>query len=266
MKTLVIVKIGGNVLDDPEARESFLGDFAALPGPKLLVHGGGKIASEMGLKLGLKPTYHNGRRITDDATIELVSMVYGGLINGQLTARLQSLGCNAIGLRGSDANILPARKRPKTSVDFGWVGDLDPSKLDPFFLNTLLGMGLTPVIAPLTHDNQGNILNTNADAIVSTLATLLSPIYKVRLIYCFEKKGVLERPDDDASVLSELTQEDYSTMKANCSARGGMLPKLDSAFAAAAGGVDTVIIGAAEDLCKNVKKNGTCGTRIMLHN
>lgn len=261
---LTIVKIGGNVLDEPGALQSFLADFAALSGAKILVHGGGKIASAIGQRLGLTPQYVQGRRITDDATLELATMVYGGLINRQLTTALQALGCNAVGITGADGNVMPAAKRPAGETDFGWVGDPIPERCATGILNAWLQQGLTPVFAPLTHDGAGHLLNTNADTIASVLARALSGHYRVRLFFCFEKKGILENPDDDTSVLPALNREQYRMLQEKASVSGGILPKLDNAFAAAAAGVDTVIIGSAADLIANFAADSVCGTLIQV--
>src|ERR1044071_7281475 len=201
MEKLFIIKIGGNVIDDEDYLRSFLVDFAAIEGKKILVHGGGKIASRLGEQLGIQSNYINGRRITDDATIDLVTMVYGGLVNKKIVARLQSLDCNATGLTGADGNTIPASKRPVKEVDFGWVGDIESSQLNTSNLSLFLENNLIPVFAPLTHDSKGHILNTNADTIASAVAIALSTRYNVRLIYCFEKKGILENVEDNSSVI-----------------------------------------------------------------
>src|ERR1700749_3179655 len=198
MDKLFIIKVGGNIIDDQTKLASFLKDFAKISGANslhpfrgrgLLVHEGGKIATEIGNKLNIESKYISGRRITDDDTIDLVTMVYGGLINKKIVAQLQSLNCNAIGLTGADANIIPAKKRAVKDVDFGWVGDIDNSKVKSENLKALLESNFTPILAPLTHDEQGHILNTNADTIASSIAVALSTYYDVRLIYCFEKKA-----------------------------------------------------------------------------
>jgi len=260
---ITIIKIGGNVLDEPAALTSFLANFAALPGAKILVHGGGKIASAIGQRLGLPPHYVQGRRITDDATLDLVTMVYGGLINRQLTAQLQALGCNALGVTGADGNVLPALKRPAGEVDFGWVGDPSPERCGTDVLDAWLQQGLTPVFAPLTHDGQGHLLNTNADTIASVLARALTRRYQVRLLFCFEKKGILENPDDDHSVMPAINREQYRRLQAETAVSGGILPKLDNAFAAAAAGVEMVVIGSAADLIANFTADSVCGTLIQ---
>ncbi len=249
--TLLVIKIGGNVLDEPAALTTFLADFAALPEPKILVHGGGKIATQLGQRLGLEPRYFNGRRITDKATLDLVTMVYGGLINRQLTAQLQALGCNAIGLTGADANTLSAVKRPVQAVDFGWVGDVQPANVDTARLQLFINQGLSLIIAPLTHDGQGHLLNTNADTMAAVIASALAPEHRVHLLFCFEKKGILEDPDDEQSVLPVLDQAAYLALQEKAAVSGGILPKLDNAFLAANAGVDRVVIGQAEDLRAN---------------
>ncbi|TPE45961.1 acetylglutamate kinase [Pontibacter mangrovi] len=246
---MIIVKIGGNILDSPERLQAFLADFAQLPGPKLLVHGGGKIASAFGQRLGIEPKMVEGRRITDAETLELVTMVYGGLVNKQVVARLQALYCNAIGLTGADANIIPAHKRPVRTIDYGFAGDVaGPDSINVAALETIIEAGLTPVFAPLTHDTQGSMLNTNADTIASVLATALAPKYKVQLVYCFEKKGVLQDSENDASVIPHINASKYKTLKAEGVVHAGMVPKLDNAFAAMQQGVAQVLICEAEAL------------------
>ena len=261
MEKLFVIKIGGNVVDDSTALNSFLQKFAAIDGCKILIHGGGKIATSIGKKLGIEPNYINGRRITDEATIDLVTMVYGGLINKQLVASLQSMHCNAIGLTGADANIIPANKRPVTEIDYGFVGDVASSKLAVDSLQLFLDNNLVPVVAPLTHDGQGQMLNTNADTIASALAVALSKQYDVRLIYCFEKKGVLENVEDESSVIQLINKEKYQQLLADKKLADGILPKIENAFAAIDSGVNEVLIGDANDLLQNITEN-TIGTLI----
>jgi acetylglutamate kinase len=255
MEKLFVIKIGGNVIDDETALQSFLKNFAEIKGAKILVHGGGKIATKIGDKLGIQSNYINGRRITDEATIDLVTMVYGGLVNKKVVAKLQSMNCNAIGLTGADANIIPAVKRPVKEIDYGFVGDIDSSKLKVENLELLLKNNITPIIAPLTHDGNGQMLNTNADTITSTLAVALSKNYNVRLIYCFEKKGVLENVDDDNSVINLITKEKYQQLLNEKKLFDGILPKIDNAFDAINNGVKEVLIGDAKDLLQNVTEN-----------
>jgi len=258
MEQLFIIKIGGNVIDDEENLSSFLNTVAAIKGKKILVHGGGKIATKIGEQLGIVPNYINGRRITDAATIDLVTMVYGGLLNKKIVAQLQAKGVNAIGLTGADANIIPAIKRPVKEIDYGFVGDV--ISLESGVLSREPGMtslelfvenGLVPVFAPLTHDGKGQVLNTNADTIASVLAVALSKKYQVRLIYCFEKKGVLENVADDQSVITLITRDIYKYLLDQHKLFDGILPKIDNAFAAIDSGVQEVVIGDAKDLLKN---------------
>jgi acetylglutamate kinase len=261
MDKLFVIKIGGNIIDDEAALQLFLKKFASVRGNKILVHGGGKIATSIGKQLGIEPNYINGRRITDEATIDLVSMVYGGLINKKMVASLQSMHCNAIGLTGADANCIPAVKRPVTEIDYGFVGDINISQLAVDSLHLFLNNKLVPVVAPLTHDREGQILNTNADTIASSLAIALSKLYDVRLIYCFEKKGVLENVDDESSVITLMQREKYKQLIAGNKLAGGILPKIENAFAAIDSGVGEVLIGDANDLLQNISGN-TIGTLI----
>lgn len=260
MKKLFVIKIGGNVVDDSVALDSFLQKFASIDAYKILVHGGGKIASSIGKQLGIEPDYVNGRRITDKETIDLVTMVYGGLINKKLVAALQSMQCNAIGLTGADANILPSVKRPVKEIDYGFVGDISPL-LAVHSLQLLLTNGLVPVIAPLTHDGNGQMLNTNADTIASAIAVALSEWYNVRLIYCFEKKGVLENIYDENSVISQINKEKYKQLLQHGKLADGILPKIENAFHAISSGVQEVLIGDAQDLPQNITEK-TSGTLI----
>lgn len=249
---LYVIKIGGNVIDDEEALQSFLHDFAQVPGHKILVHGGGKIASRIGEQLGIQANYINGRRITDAETMDLVTMVYGGLVNKKIVAKLQALQCNALGLTGADAGILPAVKRPVREVDYGFAGDIVSSADAAKNLNLLVANDFTLVVAPLTHDRNGQMLNTNADTIASALAVNLSENFEVRLIYCFEKKGVLEQVTDEDSVIPLITREKYAQLLADNKLFEGILPKIDNAFAAIGNGVKEVLIGHAKDLLQNV--------------
>jgi len=275
MEQLLVIKIGGNVIDNAPALESFLKKFATIDAKKILVHGGGKIATKIGDQLGIQSNYINGRRVTDAQSIDLVTMVYGGLINKKIIAKLQSLQCNALGLTGADANLMPAVKRPLVyskpisddagveiaAIDYGFVGDINTNSLGIENLEILLSNNFTLVFAPLTHDGNGQILNTNADTIASTLAVGLSKKYAVRLIYCFEKKGVLENVEDSNSVISLITKEKYAQLKAENKLFDGILPKIDNALDAIDNGVKEVLIGDAEDLLQNCTLN-TIGTLI----
>lgn len=251
MEKLFIIKVGGNILDDTFELQSFLKNFAAVDAKKILVHGGGKIATTIGKQLGIHPNYIDGRRITDAATIDLVTMVYGGLINKQLIAKLQQLHSNAIGLTGADANCIPAVKRPVKEIDFGFVGDINSEALKINNWQLLLDNGMVPVVAPLTHDNKGQILNTNADTIASALAVTLSKIYNTRLIYCFEKKGVLENVDDENSVIHLIDRNKYKQLLQDKKLADGILPKVENAFNAINNGVHEVLIGNGNDLIQN---------------
>ena len=251
MDTLFIIKIGGNIIDDEKALHTFLLDFASMDAKKILVHGGGKIASKIGERMGVKANYIDGRRITDLETIDLVTMVYGGLLNKQIVAGLQSMHCNAIGLTGADADLIPAEKRPAGNIDYGFVGDIRSSRIVPSKWQLLLEHELVPVVAPLTHDGKGQMLNTNADTIASALAVALSYNYQVRLIYCFDKMGVLENVDDDSSVIHMMNKERYAQLLSDKKLADGILPKIDNAFAAIDNGVKEVVIGNAEDLLHN---------------
>jgi len=252
MEQLFVIKIGGNVIDSEKNLSAFLDDVAGIKGKKILIHGGGKIATRMGEQLGIAPNYINGRRITDAATIDLVTMVYGGLVNKKIIAQLQAKGCNAIGLTGADANIIPAEKRTVKEIDYGFVGDVKENKINTAILTSLLENNLVPVFAPLTHDEKGQVLNTNADTIASSLAVALSQKYQVRLIYCFEKKGVLENVEDDNSVITLITKDIYKYLLEQHKLFDGILPKIDNAFAAIDNGVQEVIIGDARDISVNV--------------
>lgn len=258
MEKLFIVKIGGNVLDNPASLNQFLVTFAAMTQPRILIHGGGKIATRLGNQLGIQSRYVNGRRITDEATRDLVTMVYGGLVNKQIVAALQARGCNALGLTGADGNAIQAVKRPVRETDFGFVGDIDAKNVNTALITTLLGGGVVPVFAPLTHA-AGSMLNTNADTIASVLAIALSGHYEVRLVYCFEKKGVLEDVNDPQSVIHHLPRKFYEELLERNALADGILPKLENAFAAIDAGVSEVLIGDAEDLAKNTgeKTEGT---------
>ncbi|HEU5148337.1 MAG TPA: acetylglutamate kinase [Chryseosolibacter sp.] len=258
MERLFIVKIGGNVVDNPASLKQFLETFAGMSQPRMLIHGGGKIATRIGEQLGIQSHYVNGRRITDAATRDLVTMVYGGLVNKQIVAALQGLGCNALGLTGADGNVIQAVKRPVRDIDYGFVGDIHAGNVKPGLITALLAEGVVPVFAPLTHAS-GAMLNTNADTIASVLAVALSSYYKVRLVYCFEKKGVLEDVNNPQSVIHHLPRKLYGELLAKKALADGILPKLENAYAAIDSGVSEVLIGDADDLAKNTgeKTEGT---------
>ena len=231
-------------MEDEQQLQRLLRDFAAIEGRKVLVHGGGRKATNMAARLRVETTMVGGRRITDGPMLEVVTMVYGGLVNKNLVARLQANGVNAIGLTGADTNVMRSHKRPpKDGVDFGFVGDVDNTNGQT--LKTLIEMGITPVMAPLTHDGQGNMLNTNADTIASETAKALAPYYEVTLIFSFEKKGVLANPNDDDSVIASISHDDFARYKADGTISGGMIPKVENALAAVDAGVEKVIITLA---------------------
>ena len=272
MKKLTIIKIGGNVIDNSENLHQFLLDFSTLSGDKILVHGGGKVATELGKTLGIEPKMVDGRRITDVETLRIVTMVYAGLINKNMVAQLQSIGCNAIGLSGADGNIIKAKKRPivkfsssggdleGAEIDFGFVGDLDESSVSNSMITSLLNTGLVPVLCAITHDGDSQLLNTNADTIASAVAVAMSSVYETRLVYCFEKKGVLKDINNDESVVREIKSTDFKGLKADGTVAGGMIPKLYTAFEAIKKGVSAVYIGKADELGELDK--GTFGTKM----
>ena len=241
---LTIVKVGGAVVEDELQLSQLLKDFSAIEGRKVLVHGGGRKATKMAERLGIETKMVEGRRITDADMLEVVTMVYGGLVNKNLVAKLQANGVNALGLTGADANAIRSHKRPlKNGVDYGFVGDVDQA--DGEMLGRLIEAGITPVMAPLTHDGEGHILNTNADTIASETAKALANLYNVTLIFSFEKKGVLRNPDDDDSVIATINHADFENYKADGTISGGMLPKIENALSAVDAGVSKVIITLA---------------------
>lgn len=258
-KSLYIVKIGGNVIDNSENLHLFLKDFTAIDGHKVLVHGGGKVATQLSETLGIEARLVEGRRITDIETLRVVTMVYGGLINKNIVAQLQKFGTNAIGLTGADGNFIRTTKRPVKAIDYGFVGDIDEKSIDAESLEKLMDAGFTPVFCAITHDGQGQLLNTNADTIASALAVALSNLYETTLVYCFEKKGVLQDINDEESLIKEIDPEKYKKLKEQQVIHSGMLPKLDNAFTAINCGVKAVIIGKSNDLgdLKNKKSFGT---------
>ncbi|NTU95854.1 MAG: acetylglutamate kinase [Bacteroidales bacterium] len=242
MKALTIVKIGGNVVDNPESLSKFLLMFNKIEAPKILIHGGGILASEISAKLGIETKMHNGRRITDAETLKVCTMVYAGWINKSIVAQLQKIGCNSLGLSGADAGVIPAKRRSPDPVDFGFVGDISPDEINTGILVSLLGRGITPVFCAITHDRNGSLLNTNADTMASGIAVALSGSYYTRLIFCFEKDGVLYDPKDEKSVIPLITKESYTRLKNEGVVSEGMLPKLDNAFFALERGVSEVYI------------------------
>lgn len=262
LSPLHIIKIGGQVIDNQEALDAFLKELSAVQQPWILVHGGGKIATQIGNKMSITAEYHEGRRITDSNTRDLVTMVYGGLVNKKIVAKLQEFQCPAIGLTGADANILKSSRRPVAKIDFGFVGDLTPAGVNINMLQVLLQSGLRPVMAPLTHDGNGEILNTNADTIASAIAIALSSIFHVRLIYCFEKKGVLRNINDNNSVISSIKCSAVPDLIRDNVIADGMIPKIRNAADAITFGVAEVVIGDAANLSLNLSSNAV-GTLII---
>lgn len=257
---LFVVKIGGNIIDDDVRLNEFLQQFAALPGAKILVHGGGKLATELAEKLGIQQVMIDGRRVTDEATLRIAEMVYGGLVNKQLVAALHPFGCTAIGVCGADGDLIRAHKRRHPTIDFGLVGDIDT--VNAPLLDRWLGQGLTPVVAPLSHDGEGQLFNTNADTIAQEIAKAMSQAFHVVLVYGFEKSGVLLDINDDKSCLTQIDFEQFQELKRKEIITKGMIPKLENAFSAVKEGVRRVIIGRAESLPQLI--DGTSGTSIIL--
>lgn len=256
---LYVVKIGGNIIDDEHKLTAFLKDFSHLRGNKILVHGGGKLATRMAEKMNIPQQMVEGRRITDAETLKIVTMVYAGYINKNIVAQLQAMGCNAIGLTGADGNAIQAHKRVHPSIDYGFAGDVD--MIHSSLFRNLLDAGLVPVVAPITHDKKGTLLNTNADTMAQELARSLSTFYPAELIYSFEKSGVLLDAADEASVIATITPAYYRELKEKGLVFAGMIPKLDNAFSALSSGVRKVIIGKAEEIHQLI--NGEKGTSII---
>jgi acetylglutamate kinase len=254
MKKLSIIKIGGNIVDNPEALNAFLSDFHQLEGRKLLIHGGGVLATKMAKELGIESQMIQGRRVTDAETLKIVTMVYAGWINKNIVASLQKIGCNAIGLSGVDANCIPSKRRNPVPIDFGFVGDPNPDAINIDFLSQLIESDIAPVFCAITHDENGLLLNTNADTIAYLLATALSKKYDTSLYYCFEKEGVLKDINNPNSLISTMNKQECEAYKEQGIIADGMIPKLDNSFKAIENGVSEVIILHAKNL---LKKYGT---------
>lgn len=259
MDTLYVIKIGGNIIDDEARLSSFLRSFASIEEKKILVHGGGKLATKLAAALGIEQQIVDGKRITDAETLRIVTMVYAGYINKNIVAQLQANGCNAIGLSGADGNLIKAHKRIHPTIDYGFVGDID--SVNAGLIQNLLENDMTVVAAPITQDGKGQLLNTNADTIAQEIAKALSNTYQVQLIYSFEKKGVLLDMNDEHSVIPEINAAYYQELKKKQLIFAGMLPKLDNAFSALQNGVNKVIIGKAEQLDQLMA--GEAGTTIV---
>lgn len=243
---LTIVKVGGKIVEDETSLQQLLHDFSSLPGYKLLVHGGGRSATRLAAQMGVETHMVDGRRITDKDMLDIVVMVYAGLVNKKIVAALQAKGMNAVGLTGADLDVIRSVKRPVVSIDYGFVGDV--KAVNSEILSNLIRMNVIPVMAPLTHDGNGQMLNTNADTIAGETAKALADSFDVTLIYCFEKKGVLWDAEDEDSVIPVITQDDFTNYVQQGVIQGGMIPKLENAFSAIKAGVKQVIITSAESL------------------
>lgn len=248
MKQITVVKIGGNVIDNPDALKDFIKKFAKLQGPRILVHGGGKEATRLSKALGIETKMIDGRRVTDKDTIEIVTMTYAGLINKRIVAMLQAEGCNALGFSGADGNLMPATLRPKQPTDYGFVGDINPDDVNTELLSNLMNLSITPVMCAICHDSHGSLLNCNADSVASAMAIGVSRIAPTKLIYCFEKTGVLSVIDDDNSVIPHITPEKFESLKKEGVIAQGMIPKLQNALLSASKGVAAVRICDASSL------------------
>lgn len=262
-KKLWVVKIGGNIIDDDPALLQFLADFATLEGSKILIHGGGKMASDLSRQLNIEPKLVEGRRITDEETLKIVTMVYAGYINKNIVAVLQAQGCNAIGISGADGNAILAHKRKHPTIDFGFVGDID--QINTGFLSSQIENNYTLVVAPVTHDGNGNLLNTNADTIASSVAVALSKVYEINLIYCFEKRGLLNNVENEESIIPHVSQKKSEELIAAQIISGGMIPKVHNIFNALQQGVEKVILCHAKDLLPIFSGNSIFGTTFTLH-
>ena len=251
---LTVIKVGGKIVEEEATLNRLLDDFATIEGHKVLVHGGGRSATKIAAQLGIESKMVNGRRITDSETLKVVTMVYGGLVNKNVVAGLQARGVNALGLTGADMNVMRSVKRPGKEVDYGFVGDVE--KVDASRLSDLIYKGVVPVMAPLTHDGKGHMLNTNADTIAGETAKALAALFDVTLVFCFEKKGVLRDENDDDSVIPLITPAEFKQYVADGIIQGGMIPKLENSFAAIDAGVSEVIITLASAI------SGEEGTRI----
>ena len=254
---LTIIKVGGKIVENSESLNALLKDFAAVEGKKLLVHGGGRSATQMAARLGVETKMVNGRRITDEAMLEVVTMVYGGLVNKRIVAGLQALGIDAVGLTGADMNIVLSDKRKVSAVDYGWVGDVN--RVNAEAVATLIESGCCPVVAPLTHDGCGHMLNTNADTMAGEMAKAMAAHYDVTLMFCFEKPGVLADENDDSSLIPTITPAVLDDLKRRGVVSGGMIPKLDNAIACVSAGVESVVITQADRIA-----DPYAGTKICL--
>ena len=254
MEKLTIIKVGGKIVEEQQSLEQLLNDFADIPGNKLLVHGGGRSATQIAAQLGIETQMVDGRRVTDAEMLKVVTMVYGGLVNKNIVAQLQARHINAMGLTGADLNVIRSHKRQPNPIDFGFVGDVD--KVDGERLAQLISAGIVPIMAPLTHDGEGHLLNTNADTIAGEVAKALTPYYNISLIFCFEKAGVMQDVDDEESVIPHINAADFKRLVDNGTIQGGMIPKIQNAIEALDAGVKEVIITKATAI------DGSRGTKI----
>lgn len=252
---LTLIKVGGKIVEEEDSLKQLLLDFTKIEGHKILVHGGGRSATKLAERLGIESKMVDGRRITDEQTLQVVTMVYGGLVNKNIVARLQAMDVNALGLTGADMDLVRSQKRPVKDIDYGFVGDVTKVKGD--VLKLLIDRGIVPIVAPLSHDGQGQMLNTNADTIAAEVAQAMAAYYDVTLVYCFEKKGVLMDENDDDSVIAQINKDDFKRYVNQGVVQGGMLPKLENAFQSLEKGVKEVVITQASEIGKGK------GTRVI---
>lgn len=262
MEEIIVIKIGGNVIDDEHALSIFLNDFSTIQKPKILIHGGGKLATALSQQLNIETKQIDGRRITDEKTLDVVIMVYAGLINKKIVSKLQAYNCNALGLTGADANLIEAHKRNHPTIDYGFVGDID--KINTEIITDLLAKNITPIIAPITHDKKGNLLNTNADTIAASIAIELSKNRKVTFFYCFEKNGLLNNLEDEHSIIEHITIDKIEQLKEKQIITGGMTPKIDNIANALKSGVEKVILCNAKNVVSIINENATFGTTFTI--
>lgn len=252
MSPVKVFKIGGNVVDNPDALQRFIREFASIKSPKILIHGGGKEATRLSKRLDIPTQMIDGRRVTDRDTLDVVTMVYAGLINKRIVAAFQAVGCNALGLTGADADCIRATKRPANPVDYGFVGDINPSDINDLYIEYVLRQDIVPVFCAITHDGHGNLLNCNADSVASSVAIATSRIAPVELIYCFERNGVLRDVDDPDSVISIITPSIYEDLRRDNIVADGMIPKIDNAFNAINRGVESVTIKHSDNILSDI--------------
>jgi len=264
MEKLFVIKIGGTAIDDEVQLDSFLRDFANLKEKKILVHGGGKLATDLATKLGIQQQMIDGRRITDAATLDVCTMVYAGLVNKKIVAKLQALGINALGISGADGNCIPAKRRTHGEIDYGFVGDPDDEKINTDLIISVLTQQMLPVFCAITHDGKGNLLNTNADTIAAVLSSALSSYFQVQLVYSFEKDGVLKNINDHQTIISQINREEYLKLKTDKIISNGMIPKMDNAFGAIYKGVRNVFIMNTKDISSLNNITNVKGTKLSL--